>query len=100
MYHYDLLFIHLVAIIVINNFRNKFQNVVNEVPKEFIKGIGFDATCSLVILDEFGQPVTASLTGNIINLIFIIVEVKKIFIHKSKIIFIPFKTLIFSINVN
>ncbi|KAK0086555.1 hypothetical protein PV325_003003 [Microctonus aethiopoides] len=40
------------------------KNVVNEVPKEFIKGIGFDATCSLVILDEFGQPVTASLTGD------------------------------------
>ncbi|XP_034949269.1 FGGY carbohydrate kinase domain-containing protein [Chelonus insularis] len=40
------------------------KNVTNDVKKEFIKGIGFDATCSLVLLDESGQPVTASVTGD------------------------------------
>lgn len=40
-----------------------FQDVIKEVPVEEIKGIGFDATCSLVALDERGKPVTVSLTG-------------------------------------
>lgn len=29
-----------------------------------VKGIGFDATCSLVVLDDRGEPVTVSPTGN------------------------------------
>lgn len=33
------------------------------VPKEQIKGIGFDATCSLVALDKGGQPLSVSSTG-------------------------------------
>lgn len=32
-------------------------------PKELIKGIGFDATCSLVVLDKKGNPLTVSTTG-------------------------------------
>ncbi|XP_063972729.1 FGGY carbohydrate kinase domain-containing protein isoform X2 [Diachasmimorpha longicaudata] len=40
------------------------KNVVNGTPKESIKGIGFDATCSLVLLDGAGRPVTASLNGD------------------------------------
>jgi FGGY-family pentulose kinase len=32
-------------------------------PKEAIAGIGFDATCSLVLLDASDQPVSASTTG-------------------------------------
>jgi len=30
---------------------------------ENVKGIGFDATCSLVALDNTGSPVTVSITG-------------------------------------
>jgi FGGY-family pentulose kinase len=33
-------------------------------PAQAIAGIGFDATCSLVLLDDADRPVTASLTGN------------------------------------
>jgi len=31
---------------------------------EFIKGIGFDATCSLVVLDRKGEPLTVSMSGD------------------------------------
>lgn len=34
-----------------------------ELPKESIAGIGFDATCSLVVTDEDGQPVSVSASG-------------------------------------
>lgn len=37
---------------------------VSKVPKENIKGIGFDATCSLVALDKDGEPVSLNLLGN------------------------------------
>src|SRR5665213_1735533 len=32
-------------------------------PAEAIKGIGFDATCSLVVLDPTGKPLTVSASG-------------------------------------
>uniref|UniRef100_A0A1Q3FKT1 FGGY carbohydrate kinase domain-containing protein n=1 Tax=Culex tarsalis TaxID=7177 RepID=A0A1Q3FKT1_CULTA len=40
------------------------RTVAEVVPKEQIKGIGFDATCSLVALDKSGQPLSVSTTGN------------------------------------
>ncbi|XP_046620024.1 FGGY carbohydrate kinase domain-containing protein isoform X3 [Neodiprion virginianus] len=43
---------------------NVVKTVTKDVPEEKIKGIGFDATCSLVALDEHGRPVTVSPTGN------------------------------------
>ncbi|KFB47153.1 AGAP005956-PA-like protein [Anopheles sinensis] len=36
------------------------KNVIAGIPKEEIKGIGFDATCSLVVLDNDMQPLTVS----------------------------------------
>ncbi|KAJ8681215.1 hypothetical protein QAD02_017002 [Eretmocerus hayati] len=39
------------------------KKVVTGSSKERIKGIGFDATCSLVAIDQKGKPVTLSLTG-------------------------------------
>ncbi|MEN3286152.1 MAG: D-ribulokinase [Bradyrhizobium sp.] len=33
------------------------------VPPDMVKGIGFDATCSLVVLDRHGQPLTVSGSG-------------------------------------
>ena len=39
------------------------QTVVQDVSPEQIKGIGFDATCSLVVLDADFKPVTVSPTG-------------------------------------
>ncbi|XP_015602232.1 FGGY carbohydrate kinase domain-containing protein [Cephus cinctus] len=39
------------------------KKVVDEIPSENIKGIGFCATCSLVALDETGLPVTVSPSG-------------------------------------
>jgi D-ribulokinase len=33
-------------------------------PPDAIKGIGFDATCSLVVLDRAGQPLTVSTSGD------------------------------------
>ncbi|XP_001850540.2 FGGY carbohydrate kinase domain-containing protein [Culex quinquefasciatus] len=39
------------------------RTVAAVVPKEQIKGIGFDATCSLVALDKGGQPLSVSSTG-------------------------------------
>ncbi|XP_046390816.1 FGGY carbohydrate kinase domain-containing protein [Ischnura elegans] len=38
--------------------------VTKSVPADTIKGLGFDATCSLVVLDGNGLPVTVSPTGN------------------------------------
>ncbi|XP_015514939.1 FGGY carbohydrate kinase domain-containing protein isoform X1 [Neodiprion lecontei] len=43
---------------------NVVKTVTKDVSEEKIKGIGFDATCSLVALDEHGRPVTVSPTGN------------------------------------
>ncbi|KAG1650442.1 FGGY carbohydrate kinase domain-containing protein [Nymphon striatum] len=37
---------------------------VAKVSKEQIKGIGFDATCSLVVLDQDTNPLSVSTTGN------------------------------------
>ncbi|XP_058791631.1 FGGY carbohydrate kinase domain-containing protein [Phymastichus coffea] len=39
------------------------KEVVANTPKEYIKGIGFDATCSLVALDRHGLPISVSPTG-------------------------------------
>ncbi|CAB0036765.1 unnamed protein product [Trichogramma brassicae] len=39
------------------------KKVVASVPKSSIKGIGFDATCSLVAIGKNGLPVTVSPTG-------------------------------------
>ncbi|XP_032681948.1 FGGY carbohydrate kinase domain-containing protein [Odontomachus brunneus] len=39
------------------------KSVVADISAEDIKGIGFDATCSLVAVDKTGSPVTVSLTG-------------------------------------
>lgn len=50
------------------------QKVVASVPKESIRGIGFAATCSLVVLDKVESPVTVSPTGNF----FILYRYKKI----------------------
>ncbi len=33
-------------------------------PPEAVRGIGFDATCSLVVLDQHGQPLSVSTTGD------------------------------------
>ena len=35
------------------------------VPPDMVKGIGFDATCSLVVLDRHGQPLTVSGSGDV-----------------------------------
>ncbi|XP_033226387.1 FGGY carbohydrate kinase domain-containing protein isoform X2 [Belonocnema kinseyi] len=40
------------------------KKVVASVPKESIKGIGFAATCSLVVIDKDESPVTVSPSGN------------------------------------
>ncbi|GJQ84026.1 hypothetical protein Trydic_g10491 [Trypoxylus dichotomus] len=40
------------------------QEVTRNIEKTAIKGIGFDATCSLVVLDKKGQPLTVSPTGD------------------------------------
>lgn len=40
------------------------KKVVANVPKSSVKGIGFAATCSLVVLDKNGSPVTVSLSGH------------------------------------
>ncbi|XP_029174256.1 FGGY carbohydrate kinase domain-containing protein [Nylanderia fulva] len=39
------------------------KSVVAEISAEDVKGIGFDATCSLVAIDKTGSPVTVSLSG-------------------------------------
>src|SRR5882672_7682688 len=35
-----------------------------DVPPSAVKGLGFDATCSLVVLDPAGKPLTVSMAGN------------------------------------
>ncbi|XP_031349869.1 FGGY carbohydrate kinase domain-containing protein isoform X2 [Photinus pyralis] len=40
------------------------KEVVRGIDPETIKGIGFDATCSLVALDKEGNPLSVSPTGN------------------------------------
>ena len=37
-----------------------FQKVTENVSEAAVKGIGFDATCSLVVLDENFQPVAVN----------------------------------------
>ncbi|XP_043254731.1 FGGY carbohydrate kinase domain-containing protein [Colletes gigas] len=39
------------------------KSVVADISAENVKGIGFDATCSLVAVDKTGSPVTVSPTG-------------------------------------
>lgn len=43
------------------------KEVCQGVDKGSVQGIGFDATCSLVVLDGNGKPVSVSSTGNIYN---------------------------------
>ncbi|XP_065174309.1 FGGY carbohydrate kinase domain-containing protein-like [Atheta coriaria] len=40
------------------------KEVIKNVPPETIKGIGFDATCSLVVVDKNGDPLSVSQSGN------------------------------------
>ena len=40
-----------------------FQSVTQNVNKVDVVGIGFDATCSMVVLDKSGQPLSISPTG-------------------------------------
>ncbi|XP_053985764.1 FGGY carbohydrate kinase domain-containing protein [Hylaeus volcanicus] len=39
------------------------KSVVADISADNVKGVGFDATCSLVAVDETGSPVTVSPTG-------------------------------------
>ena len=41
------------------------QSVCSGVKKEQIRGLGFDATCSLVVLDKECRPLSVSHTGEI-----------------------------------
>src|ERR1700746_4033747 len=34
------------------------------IPPDTVKGVGFDATCSLVVLDQSGEPLTVSTSGD------------------------------------
>ena len=45
-----------------------FQSVVTKggVQKQDVVGIGFDATCSLVVMDTEGRPLSVSPTGTMI----------------------------------
>lgn len=36
----------------------------SDVPSACVKGIGFDATCSLVVLDDVGEPLSVSASGD------------------------------------
>lgn len=40
------------------------KSVVADISAEDVKGIGFDATCSMVAIDKTGSPVTVSITGS------------------------------------
>ena len=40
-----------------------FQMVIDGIDPAQVKGIGFDATCSLVVLDENFEPVPVSPSG-------------------------------------
>lgn len=42
---------------------NCFKKIVENINPKNVKGIGFDATCSLVALDTKGLPLTVSPTG-------------------------------------
>lgn len=48
-----------------------------DISADNVKGIGFDATCSLVAIDKTGSPVTVSPTGIFQNFS----NLNKIFIH-------------------
>ncbi|XP_012150271.2 FGGY carbohydrate kinase domain-containing protein isoform X1 [Megachile rotundata] len=39
------------------------KSVVADISADNVKGIGFDATCSMVVIDKTGSPVTVSPTG-------------------------------------
>ncbi|XP_054257700.1 FGGY carbohydrate kinase domain-containing protein [Macrosteles quadrilineatus] len=41
------------------------KEVLKDVAPEQVKGLGFDATCSLVVLDQTGKPLTVSPTGEV-----------------------------------
>ncbi|XP_075969873.1 FGGY carbohydrate kinase domain-containing protein [Anticarsia gemmatalis] len=45
------------------------KNIVKNLNPENIKGIGFDATCSLVALDQHGNPLSVSTSNNEQNII-------------------------------
>lgn len=49
-----------------------FQRVSSGVKKSLVRGIGFDATCSLVVLDHTFQPVSVNHNGNCILFIYTI----------------------------
>lgn len=55
-----LLFVLLAVTLVLYKY---FQLVVEGVPADSVKGLGFDATCSLVVLDKSGAPLTISPDG-------------------------------------
>ena len=40
------------------------QEVTHGIPREQVKGVGFDATCSLVVVDEEGEPLSISRDGD------------------------------------
>lgn len=48
---------------LIKNLKKLFQSVVRDYPPNEIAGIGFDATCSLVCIDEYENPLSISPTG-------------------------------------
>jgi len=41
--------------------------VTERIDISMVNGIGFDATCSLVVLDEHFSPVTVSPTGELLR---------------------------------
>lgn len=47
-----------------------FQKVTRDIDVALVRGIGFDATCSLVALDGNFQPVAVNQTGD--KLIFVV----------------------------
>lgn len=51
----------------IQNFKtNKFfssKNITEGIPSQNIKGIGFDATCSLAVFDAEGKPLSIGENG-------------------------------------
>ena len=40
-----------------------YQQLTESVPAENVKGLGFDATCSLAVCDADGNPVSVDLEG-------------------------------------
>lgn len=59
---YKLMFLFVLNLY--NNERNNFQNVISNIDINSIKGIGFDATCSLVALDKNGKPLSVNKCDN------------------------------------